>query len=193
MSSDTIVQIQQKEKQSGFKNVTGAVSKNALKSVKAVGNVWDDFKNFLNRGNVVDLAVGIVIGAAFTSVVNSLVADIFTPVIALAGGSSFDNLFFVLKCPRSNVTGTQIDCGAAKTVAQAKSLGIVTMNYGAFLTVLINFLIVSVIVFFLVKAYAAAFRREEPKEVTTKECPYCCKEIPLSATKCAFCTSTLAE
>jgi large conductance mechanosensitive channel len=192
MSSDTIVQIQQKEKQSGFKSVTGAVSKNALNSVKAVGNVWDDFKNFLQRGSVVDLAVGIVMGAAFTAVVNSLVADIFTPIVALAGGASFDNLFFVLKCPRSNVTGLEIDCSVAKTVAQAKSLGIITMNYGAFLTVIINFLIISLIVFFLVKIYSAAFRREEP-EVSTKECPYCCKDVPLNAKKCAFCTSPLIE
>jgi large conductance mechanosensitive channel len=145
--------------------------------------------NFLNRGNVVDLAVGIVMGAAFTTVVNSLVSDIFTPIIALAGGSSFDNLFVILKCPVSNTTGTQIDCSKIRTVEEAKSLGVITMNFGTFLTAIINFLLISAIVFFIVKAYAAAFRRPEPKEI--KECQFCCKDVPLKATKCCYCASTL--
>jgi large conductance mechanosensitive channel len=189
MTADTVIDVERKEKVGGIRAVTGAVSKNALKSVKVVGSVWDDFKNFLDRGNVVDLAVGIVMGAAFTAVVNSLVADIFTPIIALAGGNSFDNLFLILRCP----PGANCSRDTLKTVAQAKAIGAIPWSYGVFLTALINFLIVSIIIFFIVKIYAATFRREKPKEKTTKECPYCCKEVPLKATKCAFCTSPLHE
>ncbi len=161
------------------------VRNNAKNSVKAVGSVYDDFKKFINKGNVVDLAVGLVMGAAFTNIVNSMVADIFTPLIGLAVGNTFENSFIVLRCPplqpdcRKNVT----------TLAVAKTSGVVTWNWGPFLQAVLNFLIISLIVYFLVKIYTAAFR--EDKTVTTKECEHCCKEISINAKKCAYCCSII--
>ncbi|KAJ3319176.1 hypothetical protein HDV06_006616 [Boothiomyces sp. JEL0866] len=186
-------------------NVLRKVQSGALKSVKVVGNVWDDFKEFLNRGNVVDLAVGIVMGAAFTAIVTSLVQDIFTPLISLAiGSSSLDNAFVLMACPPLNATEPNSkrgsigkDCYASQfgTVAAAKTAGAITWNYGSFIQEVINFIIISIIVFFIVKLYAATFcrKKEEPEEKTTKDCDFCCKEIPLKATKCCFCTSLLEK
>lgn len=162
------------------------IRNNAKSSVKAVGSVYDDFKKFINKGNVVDLAVGLVMGAAFTNIVNSMVTDIFTPFIGLAVGSTFENSFIVLRCPP-----LQQDCRKNLTsLAIAKTSGAVTWNWGPFVQAVLNFLIISLIVYFLVKIYTAAFREE--KTVTTKECEYCCKEIPISAKKCAYCCSQVS-
>ena len=161
------------------------VRNNAKNSVKAVGSVYDDFKKFINKGNVVDLAVGLVMGAAFTNIVNSMVSDIFTPFIGLAVGNSFENLFIVLRCP-ANAT----DCrDTLKSLPAAKAAGAVTWNWGPFVQAVLNFIIISLIVFFIVKIYTAAFRQD--KTVTTKECEYCCKEIPIKAKKCSYCCTAL--
>ncbi|KAI8898991.1 large-conductance mechanosensitive channel, partial [Globomyces pollinis-pini] len=162
-------------------------------SVKVVGSVLEDFKEFLNRGNVVDLAVGIVMGAAFTSIVNSGVSDIITPVISLAVGSSLQNTMLIIACPKladnktRGVLGKDCQQGDFATIEIAKNRGAVTWNYGSFLQICINFLITSAIVYFMVKVYAATFRREKPPKV--RECDFCCKDVPIKAVKCGFCTS----
>ncbi|KAI8914521.1 large-conductance mechanosensitive channel [Gorgonomyces haynaldii] len=186
MSSDTVNVVV--DKQNAAQRMGQGIKKGALNSVKAVGSVVDDFKEFLNRGNVVDLAVGVVMGTAFGSVVTSFTNDLITPIIALASpASSFDNMYVPLRCPK-NLTS----CGPSvlPTVKQANDAGVVTWNYGKFIQTIISFLIISIIIFFIVKLYAALFRRKKP-ETPKRECPYCTKDIPLKATRCPECTSDL--
>ncbi len=143
-----------------------------------------DFKEFAMRGNVVDMAVGIIIGAAFGTIVKSLVADVIMPPIGLLlGNVDFSNLFIVIK--QGAVAGT------FATVAEAQKAGAVTINYGIFLNTIISFLIVAFAVFVIVRNINKLKREEEapPEEPTTKECPHCISEIPIKAVRCAFCTS----
>ena len=148
--------------------------------------MFKEFKEFAMRGNVVDMAVGIIIGAAFGSIVKSVVADIIMPPIGLLlGNVDFSNLFVVIK--QGSVAGT------FATVAEAQKAGAVTINYGMFINTIISFLIVAFAVFLLIKGLNTLKRQEEapPEEPTTKECPYCFSEIPIKATRCGFCTSEL--
>lgn|SRR5262245_20791032 len=141
-----------------------------------------EFKEFIMRGNVVDLAVGVVIGAAFGKIVTSFVEDVLMPPIGLAlGNVDFANLFI-------NLSGKQFP-----TVAAAKAAGAATLNYGIFLNQVINFLIIAFVIFMLIKQInrlqkpAAA----PPAPPATKDCPYCLSSVPLKATRCAHCTSEL--
>ncbi len=133
-----------------------------------------EFKKFISRGNVMDMAVGIIIGGAFTSIVNSLVNDIINPILGIFGGMNFDQL--------------------AVTIP-ALGGGEVTLTYGNFITAVINFLIMAFIVFSIIKAINAANSRfekkEEPAAPTEKECPYCKSKIAVAATRCPNCTSML--
>lgn len=131
------------------------------------------------------MAVGIIIGAAFGAIANSLVSDIIMPPIGLIlGGIDFSNFFIVLK---EGATP-----GPYTALADAKTAGAVTINYGIFSTAFISFLIVAFAVFFLVKGVNSMRRqKEEPTEPTTKECPQCISTVPIKATRCAFCTSEL--
>lgn len=141
-----------------------------------------EFKEFAMRGNVLDLAVGIIIGAAFTTVVGSLVNDILMPPLgALLGGVDFSDLFI-------NLTGGEYD-----SLAAAKEAGEATINYGQFINAIINFLIVAFAVFMLVRALNRFLKKPEikPAEPTTKECPYCFSTISIKATRCPECTSEL--
>ncbi|KAJ3317776.1 hypothetical protein HDV06_001259 [Boothiomyces sp. JEL0866] len=200
VQTDDHVDVETRKKNIFQKGISSA-AKGARKSVKVVGNVWDDFKEFLNRGNVVDLAVGIVIGAAFTAIVTSMVNDLFTPIISLAiGSSSLDNAFVLIACPLLDPNSTFSargkigkDCFQSQytTVALAKSAGAITWNYGSFLQQIINFLIISIIVFFIVKLYTATFRRKKRTEKKEKECSFCCKDIPIKAKLCCYCTSNV--
>jgi len=143
------------------------------------------FREFIMRGNVMDLAVAVIIGAAFTKIVNSLVEDIIMPPIGLLlGDVDFTNLFLVLK------EGTK---GAAPyaTLADAKAAGAVTLNYGSFLTTVVAFLIVAFVVYLLLKSVARLGPKKAEGPTTTKNCPYCLSTIPLQASKCAFCGSDL--
>ncbi|KAH6574319.1 hypothetical protein BASA50_007779 [Batrachochytrium salamandrivorans] len=167
------------------KGLGSQIKGGAFKSVKAVGSVLDDFKAFLSKGNVVDLAVGLVMGAAFTAIVTSFVADLITPLIGLATQSNLENMFYILRCP-ANASNCR-EVGNYGTTAEANKVGVVTWNYGRFIQICINFVIISIIVFLIVKLYTASFRREEPGPV--KDCAFCAKEIPLSAVRCPFCTS----
>jgi len=146
-----------------------------------------EFKEFAMRGNVIDMAVGIIIGAAFGTIVKSLVSDVIMPPIGwLIGRVDFSNLFIVLK--------RGADAGIYKTVAEAEKAGAVTINYGMFINTVISFLIVSFAVFLLVKGINRVKRKEEAQqaEPTKKECPYCLSNVPIKATRCAFCTSELS-
>lgn len=145
--------------------------------------MFHEFKQFVARGNVIDLAVGIVIGAAFTSVVNSFVNDVLMPPIGrVTGGVDFANLFI-------NLSNTDYE-----TLAEAQEAGAATLNYGLFLNSLISFLIVAFAVFVLVQSYNRMRTLEEsaPPAPTEKECEYCHMRIPLAAVRCGHCTSELA-
>lgn len=146
-----------------------------------------DFKEFAMRGNVVDMAVGIIIGAAFGTIVKSLVSDVIMPPIGLLlGGVDFTDLFVTLKA------GAEL-AGPYATLEAAQAAGAVTINYGAFFNTVISFLIIAFAVFMLVSSINKAKKKEEekPAEVTTKECPHCCTEIAIKATRCPNCTTEL--
>ena len=132
-----------------------------------------EFKEFISRGNVMDMAVGIIIGGAFTTIVSSLVNDIINPLLGLFGGMNFDQL-------------------------NVKLLGEVTLYYGKFITAVINFLIMALVIFSIVKimntaATRIAPKKEEEKKVTTKKCDFCKSEIDIEATRCPHCTSILED
>ena len=138
-------------------------------------NLIKEFKEFINRGNVIDMAVGVIIGAAFKDIVTSLVEDIINPVLGIFGGMNFDQYKIQLA-------------------------GDATLNYGEFLTAVMNFLIMALVIFLLVKVLNSATKRlekpeapEEPKAPTTKVCPYCMSEIAIEAVRCPHCTSVLEE
>ena len=146
-----------------------------------------EFKEFAMRGNVVDMAVGIIIGAAFGTIVKSLVADIIMPPIGLLlGNVDFSNLFIVLKQGAT--------AGPFATIAEAQKAGAVTINYGVFANTVISFLIVAFAVFLLIRALNKLQREEEapPEEPTTKDCPHCLSTIPIKATRCGHCTSEVS-
>ncbi len=145
-----------------------------------------EFKEFAMRGNVLDMAVGIIIGAAFGGIVNSLVTDIIMPPIGfILGNIDFTNFFLVLK--EGKVAGPYA------SVAAAKAAGAVSINYGMFVNAIISFLIVAFAVFLLVRTVNRLRRQEEapPAVPTTKECTYCFSSIPIKATRCPQCTSEL--
>lgn len=136
-----------------------------------------EFKEFISRGNVMDMAVGIIIGGAFTGIVNSLVNDIINPLLGVLGGKDFSQYSIPLS-------------------------GEAALNYGAFISAIINFLIMALVIFslikFLNKMSALTQKKEEekpaePAEPTTKICPFCLSEIPIKATRCAHCTSALED
>ncbi|MBN2847383.1 MAG: large conductance mechanosensitive channel protein MscL [Coriobacteriia bacterium] len=144
-----------------------------------------EFKEFAIKGNMIDLAIGVIIGGAFGGVVTSLVNDVIMPPIgALLGGADFANLFWVVR------EGTT--AGPYASVAAAAEAGAATLNYGMFINTVINFLIVAWAVFLVVKAINRMRRAEEEAEPDTKACPFCATEIPLVATRCPACTSELA-
>jgi len=147
-----------------------------------------DFKAFITRGNVIDMAVGIIIGIAFGAVVNSVVKDIIMPPIGLAlGNVDFVNLFVVLK--------EGLTPGPYASLAAAQAAGAVTINYGTFINAVVNLLIIAAVVFFLIVRPIAKMqalkKAKEPAAPTTKECPYCATSIPIKAGRCPNCTSEL--
>ena len=148
--------------------------------------IWKEFKEFAVKGNAVDLAVGVIIGAAFSGVVNSVVKDIIMPLIGLlTGGLDFSNQFIVLRAAKNGVTDFNTPADAAKA-------GAITWNYGNFITLVINFIIVAGAVFLLVCAINKLRGAPEP-EPTTKECPACAMKIPIKASRCPHCTTQLTQ
>jgi large conductance mechanosensitive channel len=145
-----------------------------------------EFKDFALRGNVVDMAVGIIIGAAFGTIVTSLVNDILMPPIGLIlGGVDFASFFALLKAGSPP--------GPYASLADAQAAGAVTINYGVFFNNVISFLIVAFVMFLLIRGINQLQKEKEapPAEPTTKECPYCLSSVPIKATRCAHCTSEL--
>ncbi len=142
-----------------------------------------EFKEFAMRGNMLDMAVGIIIGAAFGTIVSSLVKDIIMPPIGLLlGNVDFSNIFLVLKDPGA---------GGYATVDAAKNAGAVTMNIGIFINAIISFLIVAFSVFLLIKSFNSLKRKEAPAAPDTKSCPYCFSTVAIKASRCPNCTSEL--
>jgi len=133
-----------------------------------------EFKEFISRGNVMDMAIGVIIGGAFAAIVNSLVDDIINPILGMFGGMNFDKLTL-------------------------KLAGDAALNYGKFISAIINFIIMAFIIFLIIKAMNKASsamskkEEEEPAAPTTKECPFCKSEIAIEATRCPHCTSKLDD
>jgi len=145
--------------------------------------MFEEFKEFAMRGNVLDLAIGVIIGAAFGKIVSSLVNDIIMPPIGLLlGGIDFSNLFI-------NLSGTPYP-----SLAAAQEAGAPTINYGLFINNVIDFLIVAFVIFLVVRWFNSLTRKPEaPAAPTTRECPYCFTQIAIKATRCPNCTSKLEE
>lgn len=147
----------------------------------------NEFKTFIMRGSVIDLAVGVIIGGAFQAIVNSLVNDIIMPLISLATkGIDFTNKFVILsKLPEG--------AEAPSTLAAAQEAGLAVLSYGSFISAVINFLIMAVIIFLMVKGInkisSMGKKEEAPAAPTTKVCPFCKSEISIDATRCPHCTS----
>ena len=150
----------------------------------------NEFKEFITKGNVLDMAVGVIIGAAFKDIVTSLTNDLISPILGIFGGVDFSDLKLVIG------TKEVVDAAGVTTIVEN------TLNYGAFITAIINFLIMAFIIFMLVKGVTAveklsiqAFKKKQAEEApaapTTKVCPYCKSEIAIEATRCPHCTSEL--
>ena len=151
--------------------------------------MFKDFKEFAMRGNVVDMAVGIVIGAAFGTIVKSFVDDVLMPPIGLLlGNVDFANLFSVLK------EGTKA-VGPYASLAAAKAAGAVTLNWGTFINTIISFIIIAFAVFLVIKGINRMKREREvePTEPVSKECPFCFTSIPIQASRCPNCTSQITS
>ena len=148
-----------------------------------------EFKEFALKGNVIDLAVGVIIGGAFGAIVTSLINDVIMPFVGLLfGGANFNEMYKVLRLPEG-VTEDMFH-----SLEEAKELGVTTFNYGAFIATVINFIIMALIIFLMVKAINKARNRNKEEEApTTKKCPFCCTEIDINATRCPNCTSELPK
>ena len=144
-------------------------------------NTLNEFKEFAVKGNIMDMAIGVIIGGAFGKIVTSFVNDIIMPAISLLTGKiDFNNLFIAL------------DGNTYATLEAAQAAGVSTLNYGTFLTTIIDFLIIAISMFIVIKKLFKAKKEEPaPAPVTTKECPYCKSTIALEATRCPHCTSEL--
>ncbi|QDG54101.1 large conductance mechanosensitive channel protein MscL [Persicimonas caeni] len=155
-----------------------------------MSSTFEEFKKFAKRGNIVDMSVGVVIGVAFGAITKSLVDDVIMPPIGLlTGGVDFSELFWVIQ------QGEPV--GPYATIAAAKAAGAVTVNYGNFVNTIINFVIIALAMFFVVRSYKRLTERQEdkpedaPKAPVDKECPYCFEDIPFQAVRCPKCTSHL--
>jgi large conductance mechanosensitive channel len=151
-----------------------------------MNKILKEFKEFAVKGNAVDLAVGVIIGAAFGAIINSLVKDVIMPPISLlSGGLDFSNKFIILRAAKDGSM-------AFNTPADAAKAGAITWNYGNFVSLVINFLIVAGAVFLLVRAINQ-LRHPAEKPPETKDCPACAMKIPIKATRCPHCTSELSQ
>lgn len=144
--------------------------------------MFKEFKEFAIKGNVVDLAIGVIIGGAFGKIVSSLVNDIIMPIIGvLIGNMDFSNFFISL------------DGNKYATLKQAQEAGAATLNYGLFLNTIIEFFIIAFSIFMVIRQINKFRKEEEPAPATTKKCDYCFSEIPIKATRCPHCTSELVK
>lgn len=142
--------------------------------------MWKEFKAFIMQGNVLDLAIAVIIGGAFGKIISSLVNDIIMPPIGLLlGGVDFSNLYI-------NLSGKSYP-----SLAAAKEAGAATINYGVFLNNVIDFLFIALVIFLLIRAVNKLIPKAPAEPPKTKDCPYCLSKVPLKATRCPFCTSQL--
>lgn len=157
------------------------------KGLKKAKGFIAEFKQFATKGNVIDMAIGVIIASAFTKIVNSLVNDVITPAISmLTGKIDYSNLFIAL------------DGNTYTTLEEAKAAGVSVISYGSFITNVVDFLMVALCLFIFFKVLFKAKDKKKKEEVveqvvTTKECPYCLNTIPVKATRCGHCTSMLEE
>lgn len=143
--------------------------------------MFKEFKEFIMRGNVLDLAIGVIIGGAFGKIVTSLTEDIIMPPIGLLLGKvNFSNLYL-------NLSGQEF-----ASLEEAKKAGAATINYGSFINVVVNFLIIAFVIFQIVKAVNRMSKQPAPPDPTTKDCPHCLMSIPIKATRCGHCTQLAA-
>ncbi|KAI7831483.1 large-conductance mechanosensitive channel [Gamsiella multidivaricata] len=169
----------------GVNNVGNTLNK--VPGVKQGVSFFADYRKFMDRGNVIDLAVAVVIGAAFTAIVTSLVNDIITPIIALASGKNLEENFIILRRTKDPEFVGKIVRSSSIALAQAD--GNITWNWGNFIQTVINFFIVSACIFVIVKVYQVG--RNTKTQVTEKACDYCIKKVPLNAIRCPECTTWL--
>ncbi|MBQ8043346.1 MAG: large conductance mechanosensitive channel protein MscL [Clostridia bacterium] len=157
------------------------------KGLKKAKGFVSDFKQFATKGNVIDMAIGVIIANAFTKIVNSLVNDVITPAISiLTGKIDYTNLFVAL------------DGNTYATLEEAKAAGVSVISYGTFITNVVDFLMIALCLFIFFKVLFKARDKKKKEEVveqvaTTKQCPYCLNDVPLKATRCGHCTSMLEE
>ncbi|KAL7748193.1 hypothetical protein RI367_006377 [Sorochytrium milnesiophthora] len=167
---------------------TKAARKGVKRINKAGVGLFGEFKKFVDRGNVVDLAVGLVIGSAFTGIVQSLVNDIFTPILSLIGGDRAKTLAeqttVIKKAPNSDVS-------SYPTRDLAKQAGAVTVNWGFFIQTIINFLMISVALFLFIQVFQSFHRKKKADEMDS--CAYCLEKVKKGALRCKFCTSQLTQ
>lgn len=167
------------------KSTEEKLKEKAIKSKKKAKKTADEFKAFAFKGNIVDMSVGVIIGSAFTKIVNSLVSEIITPALSIFTDKvDYTNLFIAL------------DGKTYDTIEAAKEAGVATINYGSFITNVIDFLLIAIVVFVFLKVFVNKLRKkeeikEEVTKVTTKSCPYCKSSIHIDAVKCPNCTSDI--
>lgn len=159
------------------------IKKRSKKTKKIAQKAINEYKDFAMKSNIVDLAIGVVIGSAFTSIVNALVSNLITPLLSILTSKVDLSTLFI-----------SLDGKFYSTIEQAKQAGAITINYGAILNAILNFFIISVILFIVFKYINKIRKHSEDsqdtiKKATTKVCPYCLSNIPINATKCAYCTS----
>lgn len=163
------------------------IKKIAKENRKKVKKTTDEFKAFAFKGNIVDMSVGVIIGTAFTKIVNSLVSEIITPALSIFTDKIDFNKFFFA-----------VDGKSYASIEEAQAAGVATINYGTFLTNVIDFLLVAIVIFIFLKVFVNKIREahkedETPAPVTTKTCPYCKSSIDIEAVRCPNCTSMLED
>ncbi|MBQ6570466.1 MAG: large conductance mechanosensitive channel protein MscL [Clostridia bacterium] len=159
---------------------------------------FEEFKAFALKGNVLDLSVAVIIGAAFQAIISSVVDDLINPLLGLIlGGINFSNLYIPLKSADTVIPNTDGLTVGKATLEQLKENGIGVFNYGSFITAVINFIIMALVIFFLVKGInkltSLGKKKAEPAAPTTKKCPFCQSEIDIKASRCPHCTSEIKE
>lgn len=160
--------------------------------MKKKNGILNEFKTFALRGNVIDLAVGVIIGAAFQKIVTSIVNDMITPLVSVfTGGIDFNERFLILKLPEN------VDKASVTSLSTAKELGVATFNYGSFITTVIDFIILAFIIFLMIKGInrmlAKQKKADDAPKTDKKKCEYCKTEIAKDASRCPNCTSHLEE
>lgn len=174
----------EKKQKERFEKEKAKLKKIEAKSRKKARGFLADFKEFATKGNVIDMAVGVTVATAFTKIVNSLVSDIITPLLAVITDKlDFSNLYVTL------------DGIKYESIEAAKASGATIINYGSFITNIVDFLIIALALFIFLKVFLKRFLRKKQTSnaPTTKKCPYCLNDIPINATKCGHCTSNLDQ